>query len=60
MVNELPTPSQLRPGTRFISEDGVVFKSPGWIKIPAMTIKDGEVIPGKVQVPLVAENVDEK
>lgn len=60
VVNELPTPSQLRPGTRFTSEDGVIFKSPGWIKIPGMTTKNGEVLPGKVQIPLIAENVDEK
>ncbi|MFO0764017.1 MAG: hypothetical protein U0518_04155 [Candidatus Gracilibacteria bacterium] len=60
VINELPTPSQLRPGTRFTSEDGVLFKSPGWIKIPGMVTRNGEVIPGKIQIPLVAENVDEK
>lgn len=40
--------------TRFISSDGVYFRSPQRITIPAAQIEDGQVVPSFVDVPVEA------
>ena len=47
-------------GTRFVSEDGIFFKSKGSISVPGAEIQGGEMIPSYVDVPVVAAESGEE
>lgn len=58
--NELPIEQQLRTGTRFVTQSGVVFRALSWVKLPPMRVVDGQVTPGQVEVAVVADPLDDK
>jgi hypothetical protein len=43
VYNELTTEQVFRPNTRFVTEDGLVFRSADWIKVPASRTSSGEL-----------------
>jgi len=47
-------------GTRFVSEDGMFFKSKDSISIPGAKIQDGEKVPSYVDVPVIAAEAGEE
>ena len=47
-------------GTRFVSEDGVFFKSKDSISVPGAEIQDGEKIPSYIDVPVIAAEAGEE
>lgn len=59
LYNELTSEQALKPNTRFISEDGVVFRSESWINIPASKTENGITQIGTVDITLRADQVDE-
>lgn len=59
IYNELPIEQALKPFTRFITEDGIVFKTESWINVPpSRKINDITEI-GSVEVLLKADPNDE-
>ena len=47
-------------GTRFVSGDGMFFKSKDGISVPGAKIQDGEKIPSYVDVPVIAAEAGEE
>lgn len=47
-------------GTRFVSEDGKFFKSKEKIVVPGAEIKDEEIVPSYVDVPVIAAEAGEE
>ena len=47
-------------GTRFVSEDGVFFKSKESISVPGAEIQNGEKVPSYVDVPVIAAEAGEE
>jgi len=47
-------------GTRFVSEDGMFFKSKNSIEVPGLELKNEEVVPGYVDVPVIAAEAGEE
>ena len=47
-------------GTRFVSEDGVFFKSKDGISVPGAEIQNGEKVPSYVDVPVIAAEAGEE
>lgn len=61
VFNELPNEQVFRPNTRFVTSDGLVFRSSEWIKIPPMhTDASGAVVIGQTQTVLIADGYDTK
>lgn len=58
--NELTTEQVFRPNTRLVSEDGLVFRTAGWIKIPPTRTASGETVVGKTEAALYADVYDVK
>ncbi|MDQ1343914.1 MAG: hypothetical protein QG650_634 [Patescibacteria group bacterium] len=58
--NELTTEQDFRPNTRLVTEDGLVFRTSGWVKIPATRTQSGETIIGKTQAAVYADIYDAK
>ncbi len=54
VYNKLSTTEKFVAGTRFQSTDGKIFKTESPITIPKQTTQNGKVIPGKVEVDVVA------
>lgn len=59
VYNELTTPQAMKPNTRFISEDGIVYKTEEWINVPAARESNGVTEIGAVEVYVKAEALDE-
>ena len=59
IYNELTVKQDLRPGTRFVTTDGVVFRSRDWVSIPASRSINGITEMGVVEVEIFADPYDE-
>lgn len=53
IYNELPTVQVFRPNTRFLSQDGIVYRTKDWVSVPPMT----ETTTGSNAVTYVTVNV---
>lgn len=58
--NELNTEQTFRPNTRLVTEDGLVYRTTGWIKIPPTRTLSGETIIGKTEASVYADIYDTK
>lgn len=59
IYNELPTEQTLKPQTRFITLDGIVFRSVNWVSIPKARSINGITEMGSVDVEVVASVRDD-
>jgi hypothetical protein len=60
IYNELRQEQVFRPATRFTSDDGIVFKTDGWVKVPPTRTLSGVTVIGKATASLVADTYDTK
>lgn len=60
IYNELRQEQVFRPTTRFATEDGIVFKTSEWIKVPPTRTISGVTVIGKATTTLVADTYDLK
>jgi hypothetical protein len=60
IYNELRQEQTFRPATRFITEDGLIFKTNEWIRIPPTRTLSGITIMGKTTATLTADTYDIK
>lgn len=58
VYNELPNEQVFRPNTRFVTPEGLLFRSQEWIKVPPTTTAGEEVSIGKVKTILIADGYD--
>lgn len=59
IYNELPTEQPFKPSTRFVSEDGTVFRTSSWVNVPGAHSVNGITEIGMVEVMLQADPSDE-
>jgi len=59
IYNELTVKQDLRPETRFVTLDGIVFRSKDWVSVPASRSLNGVTEMGVVEVEVVADPYDE-
>ncbi|MBX9809047.1 hypothetical protein K2X92_01525 [Candidatus Gracilibacteria bacterium] len=59
IYNELPAPQPLKPQTRFVTLDGIVFRSLNWVNVPPARSINGITEMGTVDVELVADIRDD-
>ncbi len=59
IYNELTTQQELRPSTRFVTDDGVVFRTKDWVRVPATRSLNGITEMGVVEAEVVADVNDE-
>lgn len=59
VYNELTTEQALKPFTRFITEDGVVYRSDAWVNVPPARKLNGITEIGSAEVYLKADQSDE-
>lgn len=57
LYNELSTEQVFRPNTRFITDDGLVFRSSDWIRIPPARTGTGQEL-GMTESTLIADVYD--
>lgn len=60
IYNELRQEQVFRPTTRFATDDGVVFKTNEWLKVPATKTLSGVTVIGKVTTTLMSDTYDLK
>ncbi|NDK19418.1 hypothetical protein GW819_01100 [Candidatus Gracilibacteria bacterium] len=58
IYNELRQEQVFRPMTRFITDNGVVFKTAEWIKVPPTQTLSGVTVIGKTTTSLIADTYD--
>ncbi|MDD2745731.1 MAG: hypothetical protein PHU93_04295 [Candidatus Gracilibacteria bacterium] len=58
VYNELSTEQIFRPNSRFVTPDGLLYRSQEWIKIPPTRMNGEEVAIGKVKTILIADGYD--
>lgn len=58
LYNELPSEQTFRPDTRFVTDDGIVYRSDSWIRLPGKRTKDGVVTLGTADVIVTADPYD--
>ncbi|MDD2891702.1 MAG: hypothetical protein PHQ95_01945 [Candidatus Gracilibacteria bacterium] len=58
IYNELSQEQTFRPATRFITDDGIIFKTDEWVRIPATRSLSGMTVIGKTTVTLMADTYD--
>ncbi len=58
IFNELNTEQVFRPNSRFVTTDGLLYRSQEWIKVPPTKINGEEVAIGKIKTTLVADGYD--
>ncbi len=58
IYNELTVNQELRPSTRFVTPDGLVFRSLDWVKIPKSKSLNGFTEMGTTDVEVVADDYD--
>ncbi len=49
-----------RPNTRFVTEDGLVYRTQEWVKVPPTRTQSGEIVIGKARTILIADGYDTK
>lgn len=59
VYNELPSEQALKPNTRFVTEDGIVFRSQSWVNVPGSRTINGMTEIGTVDIVLQADTTDE-
>lgn len=59
IYNELTTDQALKPNTRFITEDGIVFRTDAWINVPKSKTENGITQIGTAEALLRADTSDE-
>lgn len=59
IYNELTTQQELRPQTRFVTADGIVYRTTDWIKIPPTRSINDVTQMGVVEVDVIADTRDE-
>lgn len=59
VYNELTTEQALKPFTRFVTEDGIVYRSDSWANIPPARTLNGITEIGSAEVSLKADQADE-
>lgn len=61
VFNEFSSSSQvLVATTRFETSDGLVFRTPKTVTIPGAKLESGELIPGKLEIEVIADSAGEK
>jgi len=60
IYNELRQEQVFRPATRFMTENGLIFKTDDWIKVPPTQTLSGMTVIGKSTVTLTADTYDNK
>lgn len=60
IYNELRQEQVFRPNTRFSTDDGLIYKTNDWIKLPPATTESGTTVLGKTTVTLTADLYDTK
>ncbi len=60
IYNELTWEQVFRPATRFVTDDGIVFKTTEWIKVPPTKTFSGITTIGKITTTLTADAYDLK
>jgi hypothetical protein len=58
VYNEITAPQALKPFTRFVTEDGIVYKSSSWVNVPGARIVNGITEIGSTEVSVVADPID--
>ncbi|MDP5039021.1 MAG: hypothetical protein NWP80_01080, partial [Candidatus Gracilibacteria bacterium] len=59
--NELREDQTFRPKTRLVNEDGIIFETQDWVKIPKSYIdEDGKNQPGKLVIEVIAQFFDQE
>ncbi|HRI36764.1 MAG TPA: hypothetical protein PK765_07045, partial [bacterium] len=56
--NELTTKQTFRPQTRFMTEDGLVFRTESWVEVPPARVSGNEVVPGTAEIRVSADMYD--
>ena len=59
LYNELSADQTLKPNTRFVTDNGVVFRTDGWVNIPASKTDNGITQIGTVDATIRADLSDE-
>lgn len=59
IYNELSEAQALKPNTRFVTDDGSVFRTDGWVNIPASKTDNGITQIGTIDATLRADVADE-
>lgn len=59
VYNELPQDQALKPNTRFVTEDGIVYRSDTWVNVPGAKTINGITEIGVAEVLLKADQKDE-
>lgn len=59
IYNVMNTEQDLRPETRFVTADGIVFRSTGWVKVPWSRSLNGITEIGFTEVEVVADPYDQ-
>jgi hypothetical protein len=60
LYNEMSTEQPLKPGTRLVTEDGIVYRSPEWITIPPTRSTNGITEIGSIDIRVSADPYDER
>jgi hypothetical protein len=60
IYNEMTNEQVFRPNTRFVTEEGLVFRTQSWVKVPPMRTLSGELVIGKAPALLIADGYDTK
>jgi uncharacterized integral membrane protein len=58
VYNELTQEQVMKPNTRFTTDDGLVFRSEDWIRIPPSRTINGITEMGSIEISVVADPVD--
>ena len=60
LFNEMNNEQVFRPNTRFVTPEGLIYRSSEWIKIPPMRTQSGVIIVGQTSSYLIADGYDTK
>ena len=59
LYNKYPEEVSLKPKTRFVTEDWILFESENWLKVPkAILWSDNKIIPWELQIDLISQAKD--
>lgn len=59
IYNELTSRQELRPSTRFVTPDGIIFRSLDWVTVPPSRTLNGITEMGSIEIEVVADPYDE-
>lgn len=60
VFNELSTEQTMKPNTRFVTDDGLVFRTTEWIRVAWAKSINGIQSPGMIDISVIADQYDEK